>query len=58
MARETPQAVFDFVILLDNGYGRTKALVLHPLSAAALRQLVLLLAESARSPYFTSEAKP
>jgi zinc and cadmium transporter len=35
IAHEIPQEVGDFAILLDNGYGRTKALVLNSLSAAA-----------------------
>ena len=35
IAHEIPQEVGDFAILLDNGYGRTKALVLNGLSAAA-----------------------
>jgi len=35
IAHEIPQEVGDFAILLDNGYGRTKALVLNTLSAAA-----------------------
>ena len=35
IAHEVPQEVGDFAILLDNGYGRTKALVLNGLSAAA-----------------------
>jgi len=33
-AHEVPQEVGDFAILLDNGYSRTKALVLNGLSAA------------------------
>ncbi len=33
IAHEIPQEVGDFAILLDNGYGRTKALVLNTLSA-------------------------
>jgi zinc and cadmium transporter len=35
IAHEIPQEVGDFAILLDSGYGRTKALVLNGLSAAA-----------------------
>jgi zinc and cadmium transporter len=35
IAHEVPQEVGDFAILLDNGYGRTRALVLNSLSAAA-----------------------
>lgn len=35
IAHEVPQEVGDFAILLDNGYGRTKALVLNSLSAAS-----------------------
>jgi len=35
IAHEVPQEVGDFAILLDSGYGRTKALVLNGLSAAA-----------------------
>ena len=35
IAHEISQEVGDFAILLDNGYGRTKALVLNSLSAAA-----------------------
>jgi len=35
IAHEIPQEVGDFAILLDNGYGRTKAIVLNGLSAAA-----------------------
>jgi zinc and cadmium transporter len=35
IAHEVPQEVGDFAILLDNGYGRMKALVLNTLSAAA-----------------------
>ncbi|MHB9112346.1 MAG: ZIP family metal transporter [Thermoleophilia bacterium] len=35
IAHEVPQEVGDFAILLDNGYGRRKALVLNGLSAAA-----------------------
>lgn len=34
IAHEIPQEVGDFAILLDNGYGRTKAIVLNGLSAA------------------------
>ncbi len=34
VAHEVPQEVGDFAILLDNGYGRTKAIVLNGLSAA------------------------
>ena len=34
IAHEVPQEVGDFAILLDNGYGRTKAIVLNTLSAA------------------------
>jgi zinc and cadmium transporter len=34
IAHEIPQEVGDFAILLDSGYGRTKALVLNSLSAA------------------------
>ena len=33
IAHEIPQEVGDFAILLDNGYGRTKALILNRLSA-------------------------
>lgn len=33
IAHEVPQEVGDFAILLDSGYGRTKALVLNGLSA-------------------------
>ena len=35
IAHEIPQEVGDFAILLDNGYERTKAIVLNGLSAAA-----------------------
>jgi len=35
IAHEIPQEVGDFAILLDSGYGRTKALLLNGLSAAA-----------------------
>lgn len=35
IAHEIPQEVGDFAILLDNGYGRKKALILNSLSAAA-----------------------
>jgi zinc and cadmium transporter len=35
IAHEVPQEVGDFAILLDSGYGRTRALVLNSLSAAA-----------------------
>ncbi len=35
IAHEIPQEVGDFAILLDSGYGRTKALLLNSLSAAA-----------------------
>ncbi|WP_342707113.1 ZIP family metal transporter [Nitrosomonas halophila] len=35
IAHEVPQEIGDFAILLDNGYGRVKALVLNGLSAAA-----------------------
>jgi zinc and cadmium transporter len=35
IAHEIPQEVGDFAILLDNGYGRAKALVLNGLSALA-----------------------
>jgi zinc and cadmium transporter len=35
IAHEIPQEVGDFAILLDNGYGRTKAIILNGLSAAA-----------------------
>ncbi|MHB0873962.1 MAG: ZIP family metal transporter [Acidithiobacillus ferrooxidans] len=35
IAHEIPQEVGDFAILLDNGYGRTNALVLNSFSAAA-----------------------
>jgi len=35
IAHEVPQEIGDFAILLDNGYGRTKALILNSLSAAA-----------------------
>jgi zinc and cadmium transporter len=35
IAHEIPQEVGDFAILLDNGYGRTRAIVLNGLSAAA-----------------------
>jgi len=35
IAHEVPQEVGDFAILLDNGFARTKALVLNSLSAAA-----------------------
>lgn len=35
IAHEVPQEVGDFAILLDNGYARTKALILNSLSAAA-----------------------
>jgi zinc and cadmium transporter len=35
IAHEIPQDVGDFAILLDSGYGRTKALLLNGLSAAA-----------------------
>jgi zinc and cadmium transporter len=35
IAHEIPQEVGDFAILLDNGYGRAKAIVLNGLSAAA-----------------------
>lgn len=35
IAHEIPQEVGDFAILLDNGYGRTKAIVLNGLSAVA-----------------------
>jgi len=35
IAHEIPQEVGDFAILLDNGYGRTKAIVLNGFSAAA-----------------------
>ncbi len=35
VAHEVPQEVGDFAILLDNGYGRLKALILNSLSAAA-----------------------
>lgn len=35
IAHEVPQEVGDFAILLDNGYDRTKALLLNSLSAAA-----------------------
>lgn len=35
IAHEVPQEVGDFAILLDGGYGRTKAMVLNGLSAAA-----------------------
>ena len=35
IAHEVPQEVGDFAILLDNGYARTKALVLNSLSAAS-----------------------
>lgn len=34
VAHEVPQEVGDFAILLDNGYGRAKALVLNTVSAA------------------------
>ncbi len=34
VAHEIPQEVGDFAILLDNGYGRTKATILNTLSAA------------------------
>jgi zinc and cadmium transporter len=34
IAHEVPQEVGDFAILLDSGYGRTKALMLNALSAA------------------------
>lgn len=34
IAHEVPQEVGDFAILLDNGYGRTKAIVVNTLSAA------------------------
>lgn len=35
IAHEVPQEVGDFAILLDSGYGRTKALLLNGLSSAA-----------------------
>ncbi len=35
IAHEVPQEVGDFAILLDNGYGRKRALILNGLSAAA-----------------------
>lgn len=35
IAHEVPQEVGDFAILLESGYGRTKALLLNALSAAA-----------------------
>ena len=35
IAHEIPQEIGDFAILLDNGYGRTKAMLLNGLSAAA-----------------------
>lgn len=35
IAHEVPQEVGDFAVLLDNGYGRSKALLLNSLSAAA-----------------------
>ena len=35
IAHEVPQEVGDFAILLDNGYGRAKALMLNTLSATA-----------------------
>lgn len=35
IAHEVPQEIGDFAILLDNGYGRMKALMLNTLSAAA-----------------------
>lgn len=35
IAHEIPQEVGDFAILLNNGYGRAKALILNTLSAAA-----------------------
>lgn len=34
IAHEVPQELGDFAILLDNGYGRTKALILNTLSAS------------------------
>jgi zinc and cadmium transporter len=35
IAHEVPQEIGDFAILLDNGYGRTKAMVLNGLSSVA-----------------------
>lgn len=35
IAHEVPQEIGDFAILLDNGYGRSRALILNGLSAAA-----------------------
>ena len=34
IAHELPQEVGDFAVLLDSGYGRTKALILNGLSSA------------------------